>query len=243
MFLQRAQETNTTYYHVKVLNTVVKRLQTHPHSLRYAHLGLKTEFLVLTDSAFKKEEDTGHALKGTLILRRAKGPLASCNVHIVDYLTKRVGNVTRSTFSAELFGLCDACDHALLLRQICHEFQNGPLTASQARDLREGKTKSTVNMSIAIDAMSVFAAVTASHVKIPSERSLLSHLQYVRELLDRRVLESLTWLDTRDMAADGMTKGSIARDAITDCMNGSLTLNHSCKSWRPLVSLPSAAAE
>ena len=239
VFLQRQQEGTTTFYHVKVLNTVVKRLQTHPLSLRYAHLGLETEFLVLTDAAFKKEEDTGHALKGTLILRRAVTPLkdGTYNVHLVDHLTKRVGNVTRSTFSAELFSLCDACDHALLLRQICHEFRHGPTTASEARDLREGKTQSKVRMTIAIDAMSVFSAVTASHVKIPSERSLLSHLQYVRELLDKRVLESLFWFDTRDMAADGMTKGNVSRDAIAECMCGTLTLKHACKSWRPLTSV------
>ena len=35
----------------------------------------------------------------------------------------------------------------------------------------------------------------------------------MRELLDTKVLEALVWLDTRDMVADGLTKGSVDRDA------------------------------
>ena len=42
-----------------------------------------------------------------------------------------------------------------------------------------------------IDAMSVYAAVTANHIKIPAEKGLLSHLQYVRELVDRGILQFL----------------------------------------------------
>jgi hypothetical protein len=97
---------------------------------------------------------------------------------MIDFISKRVRHVTRSTFSAELFALCDAIDHAILLRQIVHEFIHGPLTASDARALREGSINSDVQIGLMTDAMSVFAAVTATHVKVPSERSLLSHVQY-----------------------------------------------------------------
>ena len=54
--------------------------------------------------------------------------------------------------------------------------------------------------------MSVFAAVTAVFVKTPAEKSLLCHVQFLRELLDRGVLAAIVWLDTRDMLADGLTK-------------------------------------
>ena len=43
-------------------------------TLKYAYLGPKTFFLVLTDAAFKKEVSTGHALKGTVFLRLAQAP-------------------------------------------------------------------------------------------------------------------------------------------------------------------------
>ena len=186
-----------------MLNILVLRLQDAPQVLRYEHLGSDTKFLVITDSAFKKEEQTGHSLKGTLLLRvannrtdLAKGKM---KCHLLDFNPKRISNVTRSTFSAELFGLCDACDHAMFLRQIIHEFTYGPLSASAGRQLREGLLQSTVHIELAIDAMSVFAAITADRIKAPSEKSLLSHVQFVRELLDKGIIRALIWLDTRDI--------------------------------------------
>ena len=124
----------------------------------------------------------------------------------------------------------------MLLRQICHELERGPLDADSARALREGKLASSVCIQIALDAMSVFAAVTATHIKIPAEKSLLSHVQYVRELLDRSIIHSLLWFDTRDMGADGMTKGSVDRKAITSIMSGSNLQEHPFRVWRPSAS-------
>ena len=125
-----------------MLNILVSRLQKSPQVLRYEHLGTSTKFLVITDSAFKKEEQTGHSLKGTLLLRvtdtRTDLSKGKFKCHLLDFNTKRISNVTRSTFSAELFGLCDACDHAMFLRQIIHEFGYGSLSAEEGRQLREG---------------------------------------------------------------------------------------------------------
>ena len=203
VYLQRQLETTTNYRHIHMLNLVVKRLQSTPQVLKYECLGPSTKFLVITDSAFKKEEQTGHSLKGTLLLRV---PDTNCdfatgthNCHLLDFNSKRISNVTRSTFSAELFGLCDACDHAMFLRQIVHEFIYGPLSAYDGVQLREGRLQTTVHIEVAIDAMSVFAAVTAQNVKAPAEKSLLSHVQFVRELLDKGIIRALIWLDTRDM--------------------------------------------
>ena len=56
-------------------------------------------------------------------------------------------------------------------------------------------------------------------------------IQYIRELLDTKVLEALVWLDTRDMVADGLTKGSVDHDALHACMNGIWLLLHSAQPW------------
>ena len=69
VFLQRQTETTTNYHHIRMLNILVNRLQKTPQVLRYEHLGTHTKFLVIPDSVFKKEEQTGHSLKGTLLLR------------------------------------------------------------------------------------------------------------------------------------------------------------------------------
>ena len=73
-----------------------------------------------------------------------------------------------------------------------------------------------------------------------SQRSLkrplikvLCHLQYVRELLEHDVLRALVWTDTRDMLADGLTKGSVDRTELHSVMEGTVTMTHESKLWRP----------
>ena len=83
--------------------------------------------------------------------------------------------------------------------------------------------------------MSVFAAVTATHIKIPAEKSLLSHVQYVRELLDRKIIDALLWFDTRDMTADAHTKGIISRELLLRSMKGDYWESHPVKTYSPLT--------
>ena len=79
--------------------------------------------------------------------------------------------------------------------------------------------------------MSVFAAVTASFIKLPADNGMLSHAQYLPVLLDSRVLTAICWTDTLDMVVDGATKGSIDRRQLHTCMNGTNVINHEIKLW------------
>ena len=143
----------------------------------------------------------------------------SCVIHIVDAICKAQRHVTRSTLSSELLSASDTVDHGMLLALPLHEFTAGAQSAAEAKTLRETGGWN-VKLSLYVDAMSVYAAATATFIEIPAEKSLLSHIQYIRELLDTKVLDALVWLDTRDMVAGGLTKGSVDRDALHACMNG-----------------------
>ena len=67
--LQRKQPDNTTVADVKALNAVVAYMQKFPEKVHYPRLGPKSHFRLYSDSAFKKELDCGHAIKGTLVMR------------------------------------------------------------------------------------------------------------------------------------------------------------------------------
>ena len=78
--------------------------------------------------------------------------------------------------------------------------------------------------------MSLFAAIAASTVKVPSEKNLAGHLFWLRELLDRKVITHIQWADTRDMVADCMTKGGVLRTMIQNlCTHGKVILSQECK--------------
>ena len=87
-------------------------------------------------------------------------------------------------------------------------------------------------MSLVVDAKSVYAAVTASFLKTPAEKSLLSQVQYIRELLDGHVLQAIVWADTRDMEADGLTKGSVDRAALHMLMESKSQWLQPCEVWK-----------
>jgi len=112
------------------------------------------------------------------------------------------------------------------------EIQNGTVTATQARELRENGNF-VFKATLSVDAMSLFAAIAAHTVKIPSEKNLAIHLFWLRELLDRKVIDALEWCDTRDMSADCHTKGSIERDVILALMLGELEYHHEAKPYPP----------
>ena len=61
---------------------------------------------------------------------------------------------------------------------------------------------------------------------------MLSHVQYLRELLDLRVIDGLCWTDTRDMIADGAAKGAVDRQLLHECMAGTCHIRHDIKLWQ-----------
>ena len=83
----------------------------------------------------------------------------------------------------------------MLLAQMLHEIEHGSCSAAQARQLRE-KGGWKVIIILAIDAMSVFTGTTATTLKIPAEKGLWSHVQYLRELIDTGVIKEFWWVDT-----------------------------------------------
>ena len=244
--------------HARKLNRVLRWVQRNPKKLHFAPFDRTSvpHLRVVSDAAFKKEPEDGYSLRGALFLRCETGgeaksqdagqagggdadrlnptsQLASFTrtapAHVIEWACRSQRHVTRSTFAAELLSAGDAVDQGILVSQMLCEVETGPMTAESARARRENG--GFVPMSLYVDAKSVFAAVTASTVKIPADKSLFVHVQYLRELLDHRVLSSLVWLDTRDMTADGLTKGAVSRDLLHALMSGRMLVQHESEVW------------
>ena len=70
------------------------------------------------------------------------------------------------------------------------------------------------------DSYSIFSYLAAQHLKLPVEQGTFYHLACLREKFATVVISSYSWTDTRDMAADGLTKGSADRSALAAIMDG-----------------------
>jgi len=233
--------------HAKRLNAVVRWAQRNPKQLVYNNWApdkrpvgsiVPTHLRLISDAAFKKEEDSGHSMRGAVYMRCAgnkpEDMIKTSPGHLLEHTSRQQRRVTRATFTSELQGGCDTMDKGFLLMQIFHEMQTGQCTAAQALQLREYGGYA-VPAALYLDALSVYAAVTATFVKIPADNGVLVHCLYLRELLDNNILTALVWLDTRDMLADGLTKGAVERLALHQAMGGQVVLNHAsdAKLWRP----------
>ena len=223
-----------TVLHARRLNILVRWAQKNPKTLRYRRINGKLDALMqLSDSAFKAEETTGLSMRGCLSLRMKSHDLRQGDVacHVLDFVSKSQRHVTRATFSSELFAGTDALDAGILLLLALHELEVGPVTPDAARHLRE-QGGTAVKLFLGLDAMSVFAAITAMILKVPAETSLVVHLRWVRNLLDCGILDAIVWVDTRSMASDGLTKGAIDRKALHEVMDGIWKVEQELKTWR-----------
>ena len=138
--------------------------------------------------------------------------------HILDWHCSSLKVVTRSTFASETQAAIAATDSALMLALTMHEIRAGPVTPRQGMTLlQDGGLNFKINLGV--DAMNLVSALRNARLRTPSERTMLCQLLWLKELLQKQLL-SVTWYDTRDMTADGHTKGSIPRTAINEVADG-----------------------
>ena len=90
-----------------------------------------------------------------------------------------------------------------------------------------------INADLTVDAESVYKSLCSADTKTPTEKSLLGHVMWVRELLSLGILRSVQWCDTRDMTADGHTKGCIDRGLLLQLMGGWQKYKHDIKRHTP----------
>ena len=84
-----------------------------------------------------------------------------------------------------------------------------------------------------IDARSVFDCLAASDMGDLVEGSLKLHVLALRERLLSGTISALWWTDTRDMLADGLTKGAVPRDQLLLASNqGTYKTVHCCAATR-----------
>ena len=219
--------------HLRRLNAVVRALQKYPAKIQYPSMDCCKHLLAHSDSGFSKEQDKGYGIRGANIMREGKRKFTGETVyHLLDSVSRSHKQVTRSTFSAETLAAVACADDVIPILITFQEINSGSMTAHQARELRENGGF-IFRSTLAVDAMSLFTAIAAHTVKIPSEKNLAIHLFWLRELLDNKVLHALEWCDTRDMSSDCHTKGSISRDVILALMMGNLTYTQQTKTYPP----------
>jgi hypothetical protein len=191
---------------------------------------------IFSDAGFKKEELDGYALRGAVYIRHTEPifletgkPVGNfVNGHILLADSRSIKTVCRSTYAAELLSATSATDIAIPLTVTLYELRAGPLGTERLRSIRDHgwMHENCIRTSIFLDAKPDYESLRATTFKPPVEHSLSGHVLWLREMHDKGLVSDIIWTDTRDMYADGLTKGVIKRDALHELMNGKLMLRH-----------------
>jgi hypothetical protein len=204
------------------LNAVVKWVKRKPAWLNFKAIPQPARLLVIADAAFRREDTTGLAMRGYLLC--LAGPAVDANnltftgdaapestqVQILEWASRRQKRVVRSTFAAELNSMADAIEGGKLLNLALTEISFPRWSMTQlATALEQGKL--LLRLDVFTDCRSIFDAMLPEELRLPTESGLFALLLIVRELMTCGLIDRMYWIDTRDMLADGLNKGSVAR--------------------------------
>ena len=224
-----------TIIHIRKLNAIVRIAQKQKAHIMFQSMVCDRLLDTHSDSAFSKEQEKGYGMRGANYLRRGRRRSDKTTVwHLLTSECKSHKLITRSSFSSEVLAAVAAADGMIPILMTLHELQTGPLSKTECRRLRE-EGNLCFHSLLTIDSMSMFSAIAAAIVKVPSEKNLAGHLFWVRELINLQVLNQLQWADTRDMSCDGHTKGSIDRQMLLDVMLGNFKYQHETKLYPATV--------
>ena len=227
-----------TVKHVVMINRVLRWCKHNKTGILYSFIPGNLAMAVIADSAYKCEpEDTDClALRGFIIALLGRNLDGSYSLHILEIIGSKHKLVTRSTFAAELRNAIDAVDTGLKINGAIHEQLVGVVSPSEMANLKENGGFITPVM-LFLDAKSVCDAIESDNDN-SADKSMIFHVKALRHMFMTGQLASSTWLDTRDMLADGLTKGKIDRHALMRALNtGKWIVQHPSETWKP----PSAA--
>jgi hypothetical protein len=223
-----------TVKHVGMINRVLRWCKHNKTGILYSFIPGKLAMAVIADSAYKCEpEDTDClALRGFIIALLGRNLDGSYSLHILEIIGSKHKLITRSTFAAELRNAIDAVDTGLKINGAIHEQQIGVVSPSEMANLKENGGFVTPVM-LFLDAKSVCDAIESDNDN-SADKSMIFHVKALRHMFMTGQLTSSTWLDTRDMLADGLTKGKIDRHALMKALNtGKWIVEHPSMTWKP----------
>jgi hypothetical protein len=105
------------------------------------------------------------------------------------------------------------------------EILHGPMDPRSAAMLVESGN-GTFQLDCVTDSKNIVAAIEVTKTTVPAEKNFYFHLLWLKDRLKSGAVRALVWRDTRDITADGHTKGSIDRKALRSCAGGTFEHVH-----------------
>ena len=216
-----------TSQHCRDANRVLHYLQQKPLEILIPKVGLPWKMVVISDAAYQGKDQDHLALRSGIIALTARSAelKGEVKLQVLDTVSKKQSRVCRSTLQAELHSSLDLFGQAAVMAHGITETLCGNLSADELAG-RFDRGQLGLELELVIDAKSVLEALRPEQLRV-SDKVTVIHLLKLAEHLELGHVRRLTWVDTRDMVADGLNKGIVDRNALrTLCRRGSWTVAH-----------------
>jgi hypothetical protein len=201
--------------HVLSINRVLKYMKRKPLITIFRAVDAPWRLAVISDAAFQSKDQDCLAMRSGIIalVGNKDATVGKMQMQPLEHVCKKQNHICRSTYAAELHSALDLLGLAMVINQTLTEVLVGVSGPDKLLDSFQNGD-AALQLDLYIDAKSVFDSVCASQPKTPADKILLLHVLALRGHLQLKQLNSISWVDTRDMLADGLNKGNIDRTAL-----------------------------
>ena len=177
-------QNNPTVSDARLLNKLLRGLQYRSNlPLQFRPLKEK-ELVALADSSYAAHSTQGHLFFFSSPVRDTSIPVSAS---LIDWNSKKIRRVTRSTCTAECIAVCNAIDQSVFLSSLWQDMSGEKLSIRVYNDSRN-----LIHL--------------CHNSKIPEEKRLAIELAYLRENLSDSTVKSIEHIDTSILLADSLTK-------------------------------------
>eukprot|EP00959_Pyramimonas_sp_CCMP1952_P067487 1408742-Pyramimonas_sp.AAC.1 len=99
-------------------------------------------------------------------------------------------SLVRSSYSAETLAAAHDLENCYPTIVTLRELHAGPLAPAQLKYMLELGVLS-IKVTLTIDAASVFKSLSSKYLKKPTESTLLGHISWIRQMMERGIVHSI----------------------------------------------------
>ena len=142
-----------------------------------------------TDSGYRRltgeadDQVKGYGMRGMNVMRRGTNRHTGKEaVHLLDSICKSHRLQIRSSYGAEMLAAAHGYEEAYPTVITLHELGTSPLTPGELKNIKE-KGGLCITVVLTTDAESVCKSLSSADLKVPSGKTLLGHVSWLREQL------------------------------------------------------------
>ena len=185
---------SATIKELKEAKRLVEKAKLEPTSLNFTKLGPfeSLRMKLYCDASFNNQDTKLRSTEGRVLLLESKN---SSRVNLFSWKTKKISRICRSVKGAETRSLENGLDDAVNFARMVAEIYNGN------QDLKDPKQ---IHVEAFTDNKSLWENL--NNTRQCEEKLLRNSIALIKEMVEKKEVEKVHWVETDRMLADVLTK-------------------------------------